>query len=130
MKQMLGVNRSTTTAMIRGELNKHSLQEDALRRNIKYAKYLELKEETYYVKQAYNYEKSRDPTKVSFFSTLENHCKNITDITECFEPHADPFKNIYGISDDKLRSVTYQLFHTQWQVQLEQSPKADTYRKI
>ena len=32
LKRILGVNRSTTTTMVRGELNKHSLQEEILRR--------------------------------------------------------------------------------------------------
>ena len=54
LKQLLGVNRSTTTtAMARGELNRHSLQEEILRRNIKYARYIYNKEDHYFVKQAY-----------------------------------------------------------------------------
>ena len=31
LKQILGVNRSTTTVMVRGDLNRHSLQDEILR---------------------------------------------------------------------------------------------------
>ena len=59
LKQLLGVNRSTTTVMVRGELDKHSLQEEILRRHILYAKYIHNKDTTSRVKQAYSYELNR-----------------------------------------------------------------------
>ena len=49
---VLGVTRSTTRAMVRGELNQHSLQEEVLRRHINYARYIQGKEDTSIVKQA------------------------------------------------------------------------------
>ena len=53
LRQILGVNRSATRAMVRGELNQHSLQEEVLRRHINYARYIQGKEDTSIVKQAY-----------------------------------------------------------------------------
>ena len=70
LKQVLGVNRSTTTALVRGEIGRHSLQEEILRRNIKYAKYLHHKEDCSYVKQAYDYELNCREGSISFFNTL------------------------------------------------------------
>ena len=51
LKQLLGVNRSTTNAMVRGELDRHSLQEEILRRSINYTNYLWQKDDAWY-KQA------------------------------------------------------------------------------
>ena len=65
LKQLLGVNRSTTNAMVRGELDRHCLQEEILRRNINYTKYLSQKNDNWYVKQAYTYELSRDLTHIT-----------------------------------------------------------------
>ena len=47
LKQTLVVNRSTTTAMVREELNMHTLQEEILRRNINHAKYTQEKCKNY-----------------------------------------------------------------------------------
>ena len=55
LKRALGVNTSTTTILVRGELNRHSLQEEILRRNINYAKYIQAKDSGL-VKKAYTYE--------------------------------------------------------------------------
>ena len=52
LKQILGVNRSATN-MIRGELNRHSLQEEILRRNINYIGYIHERDNNPYVKQVY-----------------------------------------------------------------------------
>ena len=130
LKQLLGVNRSTTNAMIRGELDRHCLQEEILRRNINYTRYLNQKNNNWYVKQAYTYELSRDPTCITIFSSINRHTSDIHELYGSFLPYKNPYQNLYDISDLKLRRLTYQLFHNKWQKTLEESPKADTYRKI
>ena len=126
LKQILGVNRSTTTAMARGELNQHSLQEEILRRNIKYAKYIYDKEEDRFVKHAYEYEMNRGEGKTTFFSTMQKHIININNITGSFLPYIDPYVNIYN--QENIRTVTNQLFTEEWRRKLENSTKCDTYR--
>ena len=44
LKRLLGVNTSTTNVLIRGELGRHSLQEEIATRNIRYVKYVENKD--------------------------------------------------------------------------------------
>ena len=129
LKQILGVNRSTTTAMVRGELNRHSLQEEILRRNIKYAEYVQQKESVYFVKQAYEYELKRDPTAITFMASMQRHAE-IHDLHDSFLPYADPYENLYQIDYTKLRKLTHELYHNKWKSKLEMSSKADTYRKF
>ena len=127
LKQVLGVNRSTTTSFVRAEIGRHSLQEEILRRNIKYARYLHDKEESAYVKQAYDYEVSRDNRSKSFLNTMNRHA-DIYEISGSFKPYANPFENLYRLGDDNLKLVTRRLFHNIWSKQIQSSPKADTFR--
>ena len=121
------VNRSATTAMVRGELNRHSLQEEILRRNISYAQYIHGKDNSCIVKQAYTSELNRAPEKVTFFSTMMKHTEEIhTTSNSSFHPYADPFLNLY--LTNKLRQVTAEVFTNKWKQKLQASPKADTYR--
>ena len=53
LKYILGLNRSTTNLLVRGETNRLSLQEDILRRNIQYAAYITAKDQSCIVKQTY-----------------------------------------------------------------------------
>ena len=131
LKQVLGVNRSTTTIMVRGELKKHSLQEEILRRHILYARYIYNKEETSIVKQAYSYELKRsaaNSASTSFFSTILKHTAEIHELNEAgfISPYIDPFVNIYEVK--QLRKVTDEIFHNQWKGKLTASTKCDTYR--
>ena len=126
LKQLLGVNRSATTVMVRGELNAHSLQEEILRRNINYAKYIYEKEEDRFVKQAYNYELNRNVGNITFFSSMQKHFLQIRNLTNGFQPYTDVYVNIYEIED--LRSVTNRIFTEEWKEKLGASTKCDTYR--
>ena len=128
LKQLLGVNRSTTTVMVRGELDKHSLQEEILRRHILYAKYIHNKDTTSIVKQAYSYELNRSTENTTFFSTMQKHSAALHELSDqgFISPFADPFINIYEVK--KLRTLTYEIFHQQWKLKLEGSSKCDTYR--
>ena len=128
LKQLLGVNRTTTTIMVRGELDKHSLQEEILRRHITYAGYIYNKDTTSIVKQAYSYELNRSAGDTTFFSTMQKHSAAIHELSdqEFISPFADPFINIYEVK--KLRALTYEIFHQQWKLKLEGSTKCDSYR--
>ena len=131
LKQILGVNRTTTTAMVRGELNKYSLQEEILRRHILYANYIYNKSNSSIVKQAYTYElNSRPSENTSFFSTMLKHSAEMHELSETsfVSPYADPFVNIYEMK--KLRTATEEIFQNQWKQKLEASTKCDTYRLL
>ena len=130
LKRILGVNRATTNILVRGELNKHSLQEEILRRNIRYAAYLHKKEDTAFVKQAYNYELSRPSTTTSFTSSINKHFQDLSRMHNEFLPYMNPLENIYQIPEDKLKSYTYQIFHDSWSRSLAESRKGETYRSF
>ena len=130
LKRALGVNTSTTTILVRGELNRHSLQEEILRRNINYAKYIQAKDSGL-VKKAYTYELNKTlkgEERTTFFSSMLKHSANIYNITKTFHPYSDPFVNIYEV--DKLRSITHDLFQNEWKSRLRSSIKGETYRSF
>ena len=130
LKRILGVNRSTTNILIRGEINRHSLQEEILRRNIKYAKYLYHKTDEVIVKQAYNFELNRPPGCINFTSTMLKHTEHLHSLHNRFLPFQDPFANIYQISEAKLKAYTYQIFHNEWKSKLDTSTKGETYKRF
>ena len=137
LKQVLGVNRSTTTAMVRGELNRHSLQEEILRRNINYAIYIQQKEGSPFVKQAFEYEMQRS-AGVTFFSTMDRHLFELSQPNQTETdglllpiPYANPYENInQDLSRDKQKLLTGEIFQKKWKDKLDQSSKADTYRQF
>ena len=45
MKRLLGANRSTTNALVTGELGRYSLQEKCIINNMKYIRYAKSKDE-------------------------------------------------------------------------------------
>ena len=130
LKQLMGVNRSTTNALLRGELDRHSLQEEILRRSINYTNYLNTKDISWYAKQAYSYELSRNPACTSIFTSIDRHAAEMHNIHEHLKPYKNPYQNLYDLSHLKLKRLTYQIFHNIWKLTIEQSPKADTYRKF
>ena len=129
LKRILGVNRSTTTAMVRGELNKHSLQEEILRRNINYAGYILSKTDNAFVQQAFCHELDRTST-TTFFSTMDRHTEDVYNITQTFYPYANQYQNLTEMTRAEQRVVTYQLFHQKWKIKIAESTKADTFTKF
>ena len=130
LKQILGVNRSTTNILVRGELDRHSLQEEILRRNINFAKYINQKDNTHLVKQAYNFERRRPSEKVSLFNTMQKYTQRLYELHKCFLPWNDPLENIYNIPGDKMKTYTYQIFHYEWKNSLDASTKGSTYKQF
>ena len=129
LKQILGVNRSTTTAMVRGELKRHSLQDEILRRNINYAGYIHSKTSNPYVQQAYKYELERN-APVTFFTTLDRYFTQIHQVSQTFYPYANPYDNLTELSRDEQKELTHEVFQKIWKEKLSQSTKADTYREF
>ena len=130
LKQILGLNRSTTTIMVRGELNRHSLQDEILRRNINYIGYIHHRDQNPYVKQAYDYETRRSLTSTTFFTTVDKHTEELHKILGSFHPYNNPYENLFELSRDKLKLLTHELFHNEWKERISQSSKADTYKKF
>ena len=128
LKRILGVNRSATNILVRGELGRHTLQEEVLRGTIGHAKSMQEKDDSYLVKQAYYYEMSTDLTKNNYLLKIHEAAPKIHEIHQCFEPYADPYQNIYNIPVGKLKKYTKEIFHTQWKADLAESTKGETYR--
>ena len=63
-------------------------------------------------------------------STLQKHAQSIQALHKCFLPLKNPFENIYRISDPKMKSYTYQIFHNDWRSKLDNSIKGETYKKF
>ena len=130
LKRILGVNRSTTNILVRGELGRHTLQEEVLRRTIGHAKSIQEKDDSYLVKQAYNFELKADMTKNTNLLKVHEFAPQIHEIHQCFYPYADPYENIYNIPVDKLKKYTNEIFQSQWKVKLAGSTKGETYRQF
>ena len=115
--------------MVRGELNRHSLQEEILRRNINYAGYIQNKTDRPYVKQALQYEIQRN-ANTTFFSTMNKHTEEIYQISGSFLPYANPYENLSEMSREKQKLITHEVFERKWKEKIDQSTKADTYKQF
>ena len=118
LKNILGVNRSTTNLLTRSELGGHSPQELILIRNINYIKYVEAKDAHSLVKQAATYEISYLEDRNSFYSLLKKYGRNMLN------------HNIRAESKSKLRKLIRDEFNTLWKTQVSSFPKAATYREF
>ncbi len=130
LKHILGLNRSTTNILVRGETNRLSLQEDILRRNIKYTSYINSKDNSYIVKQAYNYELQRGEDSITFMNTIKKYSEALQELHSQFLPLKNPYENILRIPSEKLKLYTRQIFNTDWKTKLTASKKGETYRSF
>ena len=73
MKRILGLNRSTTNLLARGELGRYPLHAYNLLRNIKYIKYIKAKDTSSLARQALDYEKRFSNTRVTIGNSLQTH---------------------------------------------------------
>ena len=71
IKRILGLNRSTSTTLIRGDIGRHSLKSRIVLRNIKYLKQIKNKDNDSLVKQAYNYEHSQITKRITIENTIK-----------------------------------------------------------
>ena len=68
LKRLIGVNRSTSNILVRGDLGRKSLQANALSRKVGYLKYLSNKQNNSIAAQAYLYKKGKLGQRI----TIEN----------------------------------------------------------
>ena len=123
----MGVNRSTTNILVRGDINRHSLQLDILKRNIKYLRYINEKDDNTIVKQAYRYELERNQP-ITLLSTLNKYEMKLQQAHGQFFPYKYPHENILDISEDKLKIYTKEIHDNIWKEKLGESTKGRTYR--
>ena len=128
IKQILGVNRSTTNILVRGEINRHSLQLDILKRNTRYLSYVNRKDDNTIVKQAFNYELKRSTHSITVFNTINVYREELQEAHGQFLPYKNPYENIFDISEDKLKSYTREIYDNIWKSKLDVSIKGETYR--
>ena len=121
IKRILGVNRSTTNILVRGEVDRHSLQANILNQNINYMKYVENKCNTTLVKQALNYEQTKMECRPTILCLLKNHEKGLS-------THPKNKEVINNLSKYKLRRSIFEEFNVLWQLQIPKFPKANTYK--
>ena len=74
LKRLLGVNRSTTNILVRGETGRNPLLASTLTRNINYIKYFNNKCNSTLVKQALDYETSNE---IHFLITCDAYTERI-----------------------------------------------------
>ena len=127
IKQVLGVNRSATNVLVRGEINRHSLQREVIKRNIKFIGYITQKDDKSIVKQALTYEKERE-NPITFLSTMYKHSEELQQEHGQFFPYMYPYDNLLDISEEKLRRYTMNIFNRIWKSKLEESIKGETYK--
>ena len=114
IKRLLGLNRSTTNILARGEVNRYNLQAQILNRNIKYIRYIKIKDNSELVKQAFEFETSRDAEKI----------KIINSITKYTDPNMDIFEN----PGRPIKYIVAHIFSEQWKEKLRNCPKGATYK--
>ena len=121
MKRILGVNRSTTNVLVRGELGRYSLKERCITRSLNYIKYLNAKGDTSLVKQAYNYELSKVEERTTFLTTVGQFNEKLDEIE-------GRHINIFQTSIPKLKKSINQVSLKEWERNFNCSTKSDTYR--
>ena len=111
LKRMLGVNYSTTNILVRRECGRNPLQEDILNHSINYLKYITNKNNNT-VKQALNYERLKEDTRVTMTCMAKQHEEKIG-------AYHKENENIWNISRLKLKSALNHYFNQLW---VEQTP--------
>ena len=103
IKRLLGVNRSTTNILVRGETGRNPLMAPILTRNINF-----------------NYELTKKDNRLSIINLMQKHENGL-------KQNLKEHEEILSTSKDKLRKAVYEEFNTLWQSQIPLYPKATTY---
>lgn len=119
MKRCLGVNRSTTNALVKGELGRYSLQEKIIFRNWKYVSYIKAKNDESLVKQAYEYEMSKKDTRITITSSLDKLEEQGDDGNQL---------DLEILSEFKFKQEIRNIFESEWKKNIKTFSKAETYR--
>ena len=118
IKRILGVNRTTTNVLARGEVGRYHLQRQALIRNILCIQYMKGKQEEEIVRQAYNYELTRNHTEITILSSIRTLL--------CQENEED----ISKAKQKDLKQILDQNFTQNWRTKVNACQKGETYRLI
>ena len=105
LKRLLGVNRSTTNILVRGETGRNPLLASTLTRNINYIKYLNNKCNSTLVKQALDYETSKKDYRQTILSLVQIHENTLT-------LQIANIEDIWTISKYKLSKAVYEEFNS------------------
>ena len=120
IKRILGLNRSTSNLLARGELGRHPLQANILLRDITYIKYNTGKNTTSLARQVLDYEDRFSNTRVTILNSLQTHRDDLNQLLKENE-------TLFTISNSKLKRYCNQLFDKEWKIGLNNSPKCNTY---
>ena len=121
IKRILGLNRSTSTVLIRGDMGRFSLQSLIISRNLKYLKQIKNKKDETLVKQAFIYENSRSASRVSIENTIIKFKNKLRILL-------DKEIDIYNLSTNSLKNKINFIYSQNWKQRLSNSSKADTYK--
>ena len=121
IKRILGVNRSTSTIMLRGEIGRYSLKSRIIIRNVRYLNQIKQKKDNILVKQAFIYEKRQTQKRISIENTIK---KTNEKLNALLNREID----IYKLPSYKLKSHIDLINVENWKTKLSDSKKADTYK--
>ena len=127
LKRVLGVNRSTTNVMVRGELGRHSLQERILKRNVNFINYAFNKDASTLVHQALKYEESKCTTRNTVFSLFQRHEQQLIMDQE---NQIEMSVKVNEFAKTKVREGIRSLFDNEWKTHLNSFTKADCYKQF
>ena len=103
LKRLIGVNRSTTNILVRGDLGRKPLQVNALSRNISYLEYLSNKQNNSLAVQAYIYEKGKLGQRI----TIENSINKLSLQLTTMEI---PFVNIINAPTSTIKKYINKIY--------------------
>jgi hypothetical protein len=121
MKRLLGLNRSTSNTMVRGDMGRYSLKSLIISRNIKYLTQIKQKSDNTLVKQAYLYEINHSHNRISIENTANKFNDNLKTLL-------NKEIDIYQLSKYKLKQYILSLYCDKWKNMISNSSKADTYK--
>ena len=121
LKRLIGVNRSTSNTLVRGDLGRKTLQANALSRNVGHLKYLSNKQTNSLAAQAYLYEKGKLGQRI----TKENSINKLSNQLTTWET---PLINILNAPMSTVKNYINQIYDEKWRTKLNASSKADTYK--
>ena len=119
LKRILGVNRSTTNILARAEFGRNPLMAQILTRNMNYIKYLENKDETALVKQAFNLELTKSNSRTTICQLPIEHKASL-------EHHINT-NDILRVNKVKQSKAIFEVFNTLWLQQIPLYTKSNTY---
>ena len=123
IKRMLGINRSTTNLMVRGDTGRIPLKARIISRNIKYINEIKNKGNNTLVKQAYVYESMKSGNRISILSSS-------TDFNDKLNNLLSEEVDIFKLSYLKIKNYIKLVYRETWKEGLLVSSKTDCYKEF